>query len=181
MNIPNIFLSLSLKIGLLSTRFVMRQEAAKRLQQEPVLNPTSVTPKAPLPVKDLTMSLMENNLKQISLTPAPTPVPAQGWSMPPAVAPIAAPIAPAAPVAPVNAWTNQNWRPPPAAAPAWQTSPTAQFLPAFPAPQFQLANNKVPMNSIVTQPSFPTTMMNGMKPSQPAKQLSATEINDFLS
>lgn len=152
------------------------QDAARRLQQESVLNPSQALPKAPPPVKDLTMSLMENNLKQISLTgPTLTNPPQQSWPLNPPVAP-AAMVAPVAPVnpAPVAAWTNQGWRP------AWQPSATPSPM-AFPSPQFQLSTNKIPMNSMSTQPSFQPSMMNGMKPSQPAKQLSSTEINDFLS
>ncbi|XP_046671243.1 LOW QUALITY PROTEIN: SCY1-like protein 2 [Homalodisca vitripennis] len=146
-------LSLQDKQGL-----VKEQDAVRRLQQEPVLNPTQVLPKGPPPVKDLTMSLMENNLKQISL-----------GGLGPPVAPVAAPVAP------VAAWTAQAWRPP-VQPQAWQSAPVT-----FPGPQFQLSTNKVPMNTMVSQNTFQSSMMNGMKPSQPTKQLSNTEINDFLS
>uniref|UniRef100_A0A1B6KRA0 Protein kinase domain-containing protein n=1 Tax=Graphocephala atropunctata TaxID=36148 RepID=A0A1B6KRA0_9HEMI len=146
-------LSLQDKQGVLK-----EQDAVRRLQQEPVLNPTQAVSKGPPPVKDLTMSLMENNLKQITLSG------------------LAPPVAPAtAPVAPVTAWTGQPWRPP-VQPQAWQSGPVT-----FPAPQFQLTTNKVPMNTMVSQNTFPNSTMNGMKTSQPTKQLSSTEINDFLS
>lgn len=164
--------------------FVEKQEAARRLQNEPTLNPTQTAPKAPPQVKDLTMSLMENNLKQISLTgpslASPQQQPPQGWSLPPAItAPVVAPVAPA--------WGTQTWRgnvPTQSPAPAWQATPAlpSQF-PSFPAPQFQTTANKVPMSSMISHsmPAFQPTM-NGMKSvTQPTKQLSSSEINDFLS
>lgn len=173
--------------------FVGKQEAARRLQNEPTLNPTQTVPKAPPPVKDLTMSLMENNLKQISLTgptlTSPQQQPPQMWSMPPAItAPVVAPVAPVSST-PIAAWGNQAWRgsvPTPTPAPSWQAASIPQALPSqfpsFPASQFQSTTNKVPMGSMVSHSTslFQPTM-NGMKPTQPAKKLSSSEINDFLS
>lgn len=135
-------------------RYFKQQDSAKRLQQEPVLSPTQALVKGPPPVRDLTMSLMENNLKQITLsTPAlnSTQI-SSAWPQGPTV-----PIAPVPP-ATVTTWTGQNWRP------AWQ-----------PASQFQLTASNVPINNMISQ------SMNGLKPAKPTKPLSSTEINDFLS
>lgn len=150
-------------------RFVHKQETARRLRQEPVLNPVLVIPKAPPVVKDLTKSLIENNLKQMSVS-GPN-IPSAAWSLPMSVAPTI-------PIATVNAtpalaWSSQSW------------GPTARHPPptqlSFPTPQFQKTTNKVPMGSLVNQPTYQNSIMSSMKPAQSTKPLSSSEINDFLS
>lgn len=146
-------------------RFVQKQEAARRLRQEPVLNPVLVIPKAPPVVKDLTKTLIENNLKQISVS-GPN-IPSAAWSVAPTI-PIASVTA-----TPALAWSSQSW------------GPTARHPPptqlSFPAPQFQKTTNKVPMGSLVNQPTYQNSIMSSMKPAQSTKPLSSSEINDFLS
>lgn len=141
-------------------RFIQKQETAKRLRQEPVLNPVLVIPKAPPPVKDLTKSLIENNLKQMSVS-GPS-IPSATWSLPLSVT-----------ATPAQAWSSQSWGPTAHRPPPTQLS--------FPAPQFQKTTNKVPMGSLVNQPTYQNSIMSSMKPVQSTKPLSSSEINDFLS
>lgn len=150
-------------------RFIQKQETAKRLRQEPVLNPVLVIPKAPPAVKDLTKSLIENNLKQMSVS-GPS-IPSATWSLPLSVAPTI-PLATVT-ATPAQAWSSQSWGPTAHRPPPTQLS--------FPAPQFQKTTNKVPMGSLVNQPTYQNSIMSSMKPAQSTKPLSSSEINDFLS
>lgn len=153
----------------LDFRFLQKQETARRFGQEPVLNPVLVIPKAPPPVKDLTKSLIENNLKQMSVS-GPN-IPSATWSLPLSAAP-SIPVATVT-ATPAPTWSSQSW------------GPTAHHPPptqlSFPAPQFQKTTNKVPMGSLINQPTYQNSIMSSMKPAQCTKPLSSSEINDFLS
>lgn len=110
---------------------------------------------------------MENNLNQMVISPVqqqskmwPTPTPTPSlW--------------------PNNTVNNTN------SLVNWQTKNMPQTMPVpvkqsyiFPAAPFQPVNNKVPMNTMST-----LSLTHSNKPFQqkPTKQLSSSEINDFLS
>lgn len=172
-------------------RILKEQEAVKRLQKEPVLSPTPIAPKPTPPTKDLTASLMENNLSQMVISNMPTtqqPQQQQGfvkspqWQIPSPVSsnwqstPAAWNSTPSA----IN-WTGtSNMSSVPPVRQPWPNNTTSQIQ-TFPSPMFQQQNSKVPMNSMISQSAFQTPALSSNTFQQPAKQLSTAEINDFLS
>uniref|UniRef100_A0A1B6C9B0 Protein kinase domain-containing protein n=1 Tax=Clastoptera arizonana TaxID=38151 RepID=A0A1B6C9B0_9HEMI len=162
-------------------RFIREQEATQRLHSEPAINPSKATVVKPLPqTRDLTSTLMENNLNQMVISP--TQQPTKAWVANPLPIGNPHPVGNHHPTPP-TIWpsttpNNTNSNP----MMAWQST-NMQTMPIrqpynFPVASFPV--NKVPMNSM------PTLNPNSNKPFQqqqqpPTKQLSASEINDFLS
>ncbi|XP_069689462.1 SCY1-like protein 2 isoform X1 [Periplaneta americana] len=181
-------------------RFARQQEAQQRLQAQPVLNPlTPAQNKPQIQVKDLTATLVENNLNQIkysrpSISTGET-VGGTGWqnavtpSFKPAASPQSFGAFQTAPVA-------SQWQ--------WQSSPgtftssqqpvlgsmVTNNQPVFPSPHQTSSLDsllptaaKIPMNRMQTPIQQPLmTMSPFQQPQQQStKALSSSEINDFLS
>lgn len=167
-------------------RIMNEQEAVKRLQNEPVLSPMPVVPKSTSSTKDLTASLMENNLSQMVISniqsaqqpgfvkppqwqiPSPT---SSSWQSTPAAWNSTNSV--------INWSGTSNMSSVPTARQHWPNNTVSQVQ-TFPSPMFQQQNNKVPMNSMISQSAFQTALSNNTF-HQPTKQLSTAEINDFLS
>lgn len=166
-------------------RLAKQQEAQQRLQAQPILSPSApAQSKADTQVKDLTATLVENNLNQIKYTWPPKQTGEQlggtGWQN--AVRPATSPQGFGAfQTAPVSA----QWQ--------WQ-SPPASFIssqqPVFTSPHQRSsldslfpAAAKLPMNRMQTPLQQSLMTVSSFQQSQPqqAKALSSSEINDFLS
>lgn len=171
-------------------RILKEQEAVKRLQNEPALNPLPVVPKPTPSTKDLTASLMENNLSQMVVSNTQSAQQQQGFVKPPQWQ-MQSPVSSNWQSTPTT-WNNTtnavNWTGPsnlsnmssiPPVRQHWPNN-TAPQLQTFPSQIFQQQNNKVPMNSMISQSAFQTPLSSNTF-QQPTKQLSSAEINDFLS
>ena len=182
-----------------------QQEAQQRLQAQSILNPAAPIQNKPQ-VKDLTATLVENNLNQIKYT---RPTGDQGggtpgWQSTPATFKPAA--SPQGFGAFQSAPMNQQWQ--------WQASPAAFPVPQQPMMGTMLSNSqpvftppansqpvftptatsldtllpsvpgKLPMNRMpmaIQQPIMGMSPFQQPQVPQQAKALSSSEINDFLS
>nr|XP_018915596.1 PREDICTED: SCY1-like protein 2 isoform X1 [Bemisia tabaci]XP_018915597.1 PREDICTED: SCY1-like protein 2 isoform X1 [Bemisia tabaci]XP_018915598.1 PREDICTED: SCY1-like protein 2 isoform X1 [Bemisia tabaci]XP_018915599.1 PREDICTED: SCY1-like protein 2 isoform X1 [Bemisia tabaci] len=182
-------------------RLVQQQDVQKRLQSEPVLSPTPAPQKAPPQVRDLTASLIENNLSQMSFSQHSNPPQSNfpsnqstmnlgstgfsSFSQTPALLPATQPAFMSSQMRPQA--TSSQFPSLPNLPQNNLSQPGFNFLSMNATAQSPLNSSMIsPMNTFPSIKSTPSmsmnnTFLNNSMNSQPTKPLSSSEIDDFLS